>query len=326
MTRYIVTGVLIAVFAALIAYVKLYEKGEVPEEGEERPIPVLSIEKEQIRRLEWRYAGENVICSRSDKLWQIDEPEGIRPDQEKLDAVLDDIEGFEATRELGGKLNPADFGLDEPEFRLEIGLDRGESIAILAGDESPTEGKTYIALENTKRVLLTDTWRVNQIKKEADDLRDKSVVKFDRDKVKAVTAESGGEAARCRKNKKGEWKLDGRKKSCDSEASAIMSTLKYADALEFVAPDDADDRMGPEEKISVLKLELVGNKYRTIALGEREDNNLYINNKERNEVYRISDTLAKDVEKLLELTGEQDEEKKEIEDGTAEAPPDQGGS
>ena len=70
MTRYIVTVALLIVFAALIAYVKLYEKGEVPEEGEEKPIPVLSIKKEQINKLEWRHLDKTVVCSRTEDGWR----------------------------------------------------------------------------------------------------------------------------------------------------------------------------------------------------------------------------------------------------------------
>lgn len=321
MTRYIVTTILLIVFAALVAYVKIYEKGEVPEEGAEQPIPVLSIEKDRIRRLEWRYADERVVCSREKKGWKLVEPAGVRLDRDKLDSALDGIADFEATRELGGKLDPADFGLDEPDLRLDITLDGGERAAILAGDESPAGGKTYLTLQKGKRIFLADTWQVDQLKKKADDLRDKSIIELDRDRVKAVVAESGGETVRCRKNKKGEWKLEGRKKSCDSEASAVLSTLKYTDAREFVPPDTGGGETGLGKNFSVLKLELKGNKYKIIEIGRRKDNDLYIKNINRGEIYRISDTLAKDVEELVELAGEQDEENKENEDGTAEAPP-----
>ncbi|MEW5944691.1 MAG: DUF4340 domain-containing protein [bacterium] len=316
MTRYVVTAVLVLVLAGLVAYVRFYEKGELPEEGEEKEIAVFSLRKDDVARIELAYPGRKIVCDKKGGKWRIVEPERLRVDGVEMDMLLDSIVNFKASRELGETGRLEDFGLKEPSFRLVVKTAGGGGVEIEAGGEAPAGGRTYFRLAGSKKVYLAESYRISQFRKDVSDIRDKSIIRFDRDGVAEVAVEKGGTAVRCVKTKKGGWRFAGKKRACDSESSAVMSTLKYADAREFVS-GAPPEKTGVENPVYVLKLKYPGNKERAILLGAREGDDLYVHNPRRGETYKISDALWNDVEEMVSAW-EKKEEKKDRKKGKPE--------
>ena len=303
MKRYIVTLIILVVFAGLYAYIRFYETGQVPQEGDEKQIAIYSIKKDEIRKVEIIYPQREVVCEKQKGHWVLKAPEKMRVNETEIDALLDALVDFKVLREIGTQKDLSAFGLKEPSFKVRVTLADGKTYTLLVGTETPTSGKTYVMLENNTKIYTVDTPRVSAFRKEANDLRDKSIASFDREKVNEINVEKEGSIARCLKNRKGEWNIAGAKarKTCESEANAILSTLMYTDVREFVKPRDVGIDKTPSY---VLKLKLPGNKEQQILLGERKGDNLYVMNVQRGETYLISGTLADDVEKLFKSGSE----------------------
>ncbi|MEW6203405.1 MAG: DUF4340 domain-containing protein [bacterium] len=299
MKRYIITLIIILIFAGLYAYIRFYETGEVPAEGEEKQIEVYSIKKDEIRKVEIIYPRRQVVCEKRGGRWTLRATEGMRVNDAEIDMLLDAVVDFKASREIGTRRDLASFGLMEPDFKVRITLADGKKYTLLMGVETPAGGKSYIMLESDNKIYTADTQKINSLRKDSGDLRDKSILTFDREKAEEITVEKGGVSVHCAKNEKGVWNIAGKKggKSCETEANAVLSTLKYTDARQFLGAHEKQREDGQQSV--VLKLKLEGNKEKKIIVGERRDDDLYVTNVERGETYIISGALADDVEKMF---------------------------
>ena len=96
------------------------------------------------------------------------------------------------------------YGLDgDPVLRF--GTDT-RSFALRVGGKTPVGGNTYVAPEDGDPVYAVATWRTNALRKSLDDLRDASVLDFDRDAVSALEAAWPGGRVRLERPD-GTWRL-----------------------------------------------------------------------------------------------------------------------
>lgn len=308
--RYVVTAITFALFAALLFYVAKYEKGGPGDDTpEEKTVPVWKLDAAKIIAVEWRYPDRAFSLSRKGPgaPWRFDAPAGYRPDGDQVAAAVDEAAAFEAAREIRG--DPANYGLDKPVLRVSLTLAGGGRHTLRVGDAAPTGEKVYVMEEKSRRVFTAESWRVDQLRKNADDLRDRTIIDLEREKVTAITASKDGRTAECRKTGGDKWFFAGGKKSCADEADSLLASIQYARALEFVPVETARRAAGEKNQKIVLKLEIQGNTSRTLELGGQIDKDVYVENTQRDETYRIPVDLADEARGFLKAGGGNNREK-----------------
>jgi hypothetical protein len=189
--------VLVVVLAGLGAYIYFVEskKPEGGEAAEVRP-KVFSAVAEKISEISVEPAGgEKTVARRSGSDWDIVEPAPARADNGEVSGLTTNLATLENVRVVDE--SPTDlrqYGLAEP--RVDIGFKteggKGES-HLLIGDKTATGGELYAKVGNDKKVFLIAGYLESTFNKSAFDLRDKTALKFDRDKVDRFQVQADGQ-------------------------------------------------------------------------------------------------------------------------------------
>jgi len=160
--------------------------------------------------------------------WQIVEPVQSSVDDTEVTGLISNLGSVEVSRVVED--NPKDlakYGLAQPRVQLAFTADKNTR-QLLIGSKTATGGDLYAKLASDKKVILIPAYLESTFDRTSFQLRDKSILKFDRDKVDALEiATSGGSGTG----------TGGTGKT--SAASTASTTLKFArqgEAWKMTAP------------------------------------------------------------------------------------------
>ena len=203
------TGVLLAVFVGVMAYVYFVESERPPSSDADAREKVFALEADAIVELEIRAdSGETTTLEKADGAWQIVEPTSVDADASEASAITSSLASLEIQRvveEEPGDLEP--FGLAEPRIEVAFKVDEQTDLRHLQiGDTAPTGDTLYASVEGETRVLLISGFLDRTFNRTTFDLRDKTILEFDRDAVVTVDVARAAQAVRLAKGE-GEWTM-----------------------------------------------------------------------------------------------------------------------
>ena len=197
---------LLAILLALGGYLYFVEsKREAEsEDGKEK---VFSVEADKIDELTVKSeSGDQTTLKKTGTDWQIVQPAAFQPDSAEVSNITTNLASLERQRVIDE--NPADideYGLAKP--RIEIGVkSAGQEKKLLIGRKTPPGTDLYAKLADSPRVFLISSFLDSTFNKTTFDLRDKTVLKLDRDKIDALTITVPAHTVRVAK-RDGEWRL-----------------------------------------------------------------------------------------------------------------------
>ena len=117
---------------------------------------------------------------------------------------------------------------------------------LLVGDKTPTGGDLYAKRNDEKRVFLIPAFQETSLNKSTFDLRDKTVMKFERDKVDGVDVTAGGKTLAVRQ---GRHRLEDRRSRCGAGRLSVgrRAGRPRRDGADEVDRHRARDAGRPEE-------------------------------------------------------------------------------
>jgi hypothetical protein len=197
---------LLVILLALGGYLYFVEsKREAEsEDGKEK---VFSVESDKIDELTVKSeSGDQTTLKKTGTDWQIVQPAAFQPDSAEVSNITTNLASLERQRVIDE--NPADiaeYGLAKP--RIEIGVkSAGQEKKLLIGRKTPPGTDLYAKLADSPRVFLISSFLDSTFNKTTFDLRDKTVLKLDRDKIDALTITVPAHTVRVAK-RDGEWRL-----------------------------------------------------------------------------------------------------------------------
>jgi hypothetical protein len=235
------TILLLLVLGGLVGYV-YFADAPPASEAEAKPkaftISPENIEEVRIRNLD----GETSRAQRVDTAWQVVEPVKADADATEIAAITSGLAGLEVQRVVDE--NPSDvkqYGLDparvEVEFREK---DQKDFRRLLIGEKTPAGSDLYAKTPDQNRVFLISSYLESTFNKNAFNLRDKAILKFDREK--ADTVEIGG-AFPAQFTRDGmEWRI-AKPIAARADYAAVeglVTKLSSGQMQEIVSPDGAD--------------------------------------------------------------------------------------
>ena len=179
------TLALIGVLCALVGYIYYLNKGEPPgSETKEKAFAALKaddIDDVQIKLAD----GQASHMQKSDGAWKITAPEAAPADQGELSSIASSLASLDIQRvvdENAGDLKQ--YGLDPAKVEVEFRA-KGDKAArrIQFGEKTPTGGDLYARFPDQKRVFLVPSFTDSTFNKNTFALRDKTIIKIDRDKI-----------------------------------------------------------------------------------------------------------------------------------------------
>ncbi len=203
------TLVLLVVLAGLAAYVFLVEMKKSPSSDTPPKQKVFTVEADKIEEIEIKAAsGEKTGLKKVNNLWQVTDPIQVAADESEASSLTSNLGQLEITRVVDE--NPADlgqYGLAKP--RIDLGFRKTgdkDVTRLYIGDKTATGGDLYAKLPAEKRVFLVPSFLETTFNKTTFDLREKSILKFERDKVDRVEIASADQSLAFAKTA-GQWAL-----------------------------------------------------------------------------------------------------------------------
>jgi hypothetical protein len=181
--------ILVLVGIALGAYIYFVErKRPAGDEAEKKPKVFEDVKESDVEEIFVKSGAEATTLKKVGDKWQIVSPISADADNEQVNNLLGNfatLERNEVVEETPANLKR--YGLDPP--RADVAFRKKGSTALrhlLVGNKAPTGGDLYAQVGGEKRVILISGFMEGVFVRSTFDLRDKSILKFDRDKVEAV--------------------------------------------------------------------------------------------------------------------------------------------
>lgn len=297
------TIVAAVVLAGLVGYIYVYEWNKPAGAAIERERAFTGVEAANIEELQIKSAGGEVArVVKAGDAWQLVEPVKAAADASELSSVTTNLSSIEVTRVV--EENPSDlaqFGLNPP--RVDVGFRlKGEKEFrhLLIGEKTPTGADLYAKRPNDNRVFLISSFLDTTFNRTPFDLRDKAILKFEREKVDGFELVSRGATLQFVRTGP-DWRIV---KPIAARADfatieSLVTRLTSAQMQRIADPDPknlADYGLAKPAGVATIK---TGSAQASLALGRTEGESAYAKDMSRPMVFTIEAGLATDLQKDL---------------------------
>ncbi len=177
---------LLVVALGLGGYLYFVESKREPGDSEKKD-KVFTVESDKIDEITVKAeSGEQTTLKKTGTDWQIVQPTSAQSDSAVVSGFATNLSTLEVQRII--EENPqdlAEYGLAQP--RVEVTFKAGgQEQRLLIGRKTPPGTDLYAKLGNQQRVFLISSYLDSTFNKTTFDLRDKTAIKLDRDKIETL--------------------------------------------------------------------------------------------------------------------------------------------
>jgi hypothetical protein len=164
---------------------------------------ILKVDPSAVTQLVIKQKGSvPVALNKIEGKWQITEPKPYRADQEAVAGVLSTLSALTADRVVeDNAIDRKQYGLEEPAAEVTAGTRQ-----LMLGDDTPAGGDVYAAVAGDPRVFTVSSYTKTSLAKSLNDLRDKSLLTLNPDKVSRVELLKKGQDLEFDRTKDG-WQI-----------------------------------------------------------------------------------------------------------------------
>jgi hypothetical protein len=241
--RWQTTALFAVILIAVGTFYYVYEVRQGPEREkiEGRKGRVFTAEPADVTQVELKRPGDTVSLTRDGAGWKMQAPVKTGADR----AAVDDTVASVVTAKMDREIAPApaalaEFGLDKPAAEVTLTLKDGKRLALALGGKNPTGVWVYAKEKDKPAVFVLPDGVLRDATKSVADLRDKTVLAFDKKDVTALDLARGGETLSLA-HADGRWTLT-RPASFPADADAVsdfLDKLQTSKVKEFVAEASA---------------------------------------------------------------------------------------
>jgi hypothetical protein len=291
---------LLMVLAVPLVGYALYEWKRVPVEVGEKKEKVFTVEADKIDEMTVKSeSGERTTLKKTGTEWQIVAPVAAQPDGAAVSGLTSNLSTLDLQRVI--EENPqdlAEYGLAQP--RLEVTFKAGgQEHRLQIGRKTPAATDLYAKLGEEKRVFLIPSFVDTTFNKTTFDLRDKTVLKVDRDKIDALSITSPKRVLQFTKAD-GEWQMTfpAKARADFTTVDGLVSRLGTLQTKSIVAPEaTAFAEYGLDKPETTIQLGS-GSSQATLLIGKTAgEGAVYAKDQSRPAVITIEATLVGDVTK-----------------------------
>jgi len=298
MQRLVSTVALVAVLGGLVGYIYYLETKD-PAPPEDAPQKAFaSVEADAIEELRITAGGETTRLTKTGNTWSIVEPVRADADASEVSSITGSLSSLEYDQVVDEK--PADlkpFGLDPA--RIEVAFKvKGQAAEqrILLGEKTPVGENLYAKLPGSPRVFLVPSYLESAFNKTTFALRDKKVLKVDRQKVDGLELKAGPTEIVLAKSGES-WTLV-KPMAARADYAAVegaIERLSSAQMQALAADQNAPpSRYGLDAPTATLTIK-TGSSSATLSLGKTENAVVFAKDSSRPLVFTVAPTLRMDV-------------------------------
>ena len=291
--------IILLVIAIPLGWYAYRDSSRPADEGEKRD-KVFTVEADKIQELSLKSeSGERTRLQKSGTEWKIVAPAGAPPDANEISSVTSGI----ATVEIDSVIdeNPPDlkeYGLAQPRIEVTFKAD-GKERTLLIGQKTPPGTDLYAKRAGETKVFLIPGHLESTFNKTAFDLRDKAVVKVDRDKLDAVEFTAGGRTSRFVKPS-GEWQIAApvQARADFSAIEGIVSRLSGLQMKSIVETPEADSKKyGLDKPAATIKFGSGSSEATLVIGGPAGEGTVYARDLSRPAIVTIESSVLDELKK-----------------------------
>jgi len=293
------------VLVALVGfYYFLDPKRDPSASTEKKEKPFGSVLANDIEELRVKTGNDTARVQKTDGKWQLVEPEQGPADESELTSMTGSLASLEVNRIVDEKAaDLKGYGLDPPRVEVSFRLKGQKDMKQLAiGEKTPTGGDLYARVPGQNRVFLVSSFLDSTFNKTPFALRDKVILKVERDKVDGLDLESGTTQIQLAK-KGSDWTL-AKPLAARADFAAVeaaIERLSSAQMTSIITPSatPADLAKYGLDKPSSTMTVTSGSSRASLLLGKTENALVFAKDAARPMVFTVAPTVKDDVIKKI---------------------------
>jgi hypothetical protein len=247
--------------------------------------------------------GDVTTLKKENGNWQVVSPVAAKADETEASAIASGLGQTEIVRVVDE--NPTDlksYGLEMPRIEVDFkGPGDKDYRRLLIGEKSPTGADLFAERNDEKKVFLISATQEPTLNKSTFDLRDKTLLKFERDKVDGVDVTAGAKSVQLAKDGM-EWKITQpiQVRADYGTVEGLIGKLQTASIKSIVADSaSAADlkKYGFDKPTAKVDLKLGSARATLLLGGTAEDKTVYARDSSKPAVVTVEGTLADDLKK-----------------------------
>jgi hypothetical protein len=285
-------------------YFFLDPKRDPSSSTETKEKPFGAVTAGDIEEIRVKTGNEAARVQKTDGTWQLVEPEQTGADETELTSMTSSLASLEINREVEASASDLkQYGLDPPRVEVSFRVKGQKDEKKLAlGEKTPTGGDIYAQVPGQKRVFLVSSFVDSTFNKTPFALRDKAILKVDKEKVDGLELVSGATTIELAKSGS-EWTLVKpiAARADYSTAEGALERLSSAQMVSVTAasPSPADlTKYGLDKPTSTMSVK-TGSSRATLMLGKTENAVVYAKDSSRPMVFTVAPTVKDDVIKKV---------------------------
>ena len=247
--------------------------------------------------------GDTTTVKKENGAWQVVAPVATKADESEVTGITNSLGQISVVRIVDE--NPSDlkdYGLAAPRIEINFKASGDKDYRKLyIGEKSPTGADLFAKRNDEKKVFLIPAFQESSFNKDTFQLRDKTLWKFERDKVDSVDLTTGGKTLALARAS-GDWKIS---KPLEARADfgtveGLIGRLQSAQMKALVADQatPADLKKYGLEKPEVTVNVNAGSAKATLLVGTKaEDNTIYVRDASRPAVMTVESSLVDELKK-----------------------------
>ncbi len=295
------TLALVVVAAGLGAYIYFVD-AERPET--ELKAKVFSVAADDIEELRVTAKGDTSVLKKIDGKWMLVEPVATDADQNEVTALVGGLTSLEITREVDPKAaNLAEYGLTAPKSDISFTAKGGVTGRVRLGDQTPAGSDLYAVQGDDARVFLVATFVETSLARSAFELRDKRVLRFERDQADGLEITADGRVPVTFTRANSDWRVTAPVNARgDYGAIEGLLTRLSTTMMSGIETTDLTDlkKYGLDQPSSSIVIK-AGSTTATLAVGTSVEGKAYARDMARPMVFTVDPAFATE---LLKDAGE----------------------
>jgi hypothetical protein len=243
-------------------------------------------------------AGETAKVQKTDGTWQIVEPSKAPADETEMSSITSSLASLEVQRVVDANAGEVkQYGLDPARISIAFRSKGQKDVRrVEIGEKTPTGGDLYARIPGEKRVFLVSSFLDSTFNKTPFALRDKTILKIDRQKADGLELVEG--ATNIQLAKKGsDWMLV-KPLAARADFAAVESSLERVGSAQMVGITEENAsslaKYGLDTPTATITVSM-GSSRATLLLGKTENAVVYAKDASRPMVFTVPPTLKTDV-------------------------------
>lgn len=307
MSRLTSTLILVVILAGLGAYIYFVDakRPATSSSAEGEPAKEKIFDKiptDKINEIRVTYQGESTLLKKDNSGWKLVEPSQAEADATEAIGLAQNITSLESVRVIDD--NPGDlaqFGLDKPQILVEFKGEGNVSGSFKLGNKNPTQSDMYAMKGGEKRVFLVSSFQESNFNRKPFDLRDKKILKFDREKADALTIAKGSASMELVRAGR-DWKVTKPvpSRSDYSAVEGFLTRLSSANMSKLIEENPKDlAKYGLDKPTATITIS-AGSAKTVLEVGKTEADQVYARDASRPLVFTLDTTLKDDLNKSFD--------------------------